>query len=729
MRFWMSKTSKPGSALWAITAIGAALCAIGTARAEEAVQLDELSVETRGGGASKSYGASVGVIGSPPPAYAGGQVGSGSRLGLLGNRNSFDQPYSQTSFTDQLIRDQQAHTLQDVVSNDPAVRTNVPPLSGIQGFLIRGFPYFAQDVAFNGLYGVSDAFNPAIEPVERVEVLHGPGTLLTGIPLFGNIGGVINLIPKRALDEPLTRVTQSYISNAQSYTALDLSRRYGAANEWGLRFNGAYQFGGTPIDRQQIEFGVAALALDYRGERLRVSADLGYQKTDLNAALRTRTVSPGFPIPRAPDLRINPQQSWEYRDSDNKSVALRAEYDLTDALTLFAAYGHSQFYQEYFGAVLTIFNARGDFREPINYLPFISHADTAEAGLRGRFDTGSIRHEFGLVATGLWYDQSQNTYPVGPTIVSNIYAPITVAPRSAVGQTRAMPPTTGRTNRSAALADTLSILDGRVQLIVGGRWQGITVRSFDPRSGATTAIADSGAFSPGAGLVVKPWERLSLYANYSEGLTAPSVPVTAVNANQAFGAIRSNQIEAGAKYDFGSLGLGFAAYDLQQPFGFLDSSNRFRVDGTQRNRGLEFTAFGEPVAGVRVVGGLSLIDGRLVKTQGGAFDGNVALGVPAVQLNLYGEYDLPWLAPGLTVTGRVVYTAAQYYDQANSQKIPDWATLDLGLRYKTVIQDRPVTWQANVLNVTGNNYWATTGRGLLAPGAPRTVLVSASVDF
>ncbi|WP_244536720.1 TonB-dependent receptor [Methylobacterium brachiatum] len=728
MRFWMRKAPALEAIVWAVVN-GALLCAAGTARAEDAVQLDELSVETQGRGAPKSYGASVGVVDPPPPAYAGGQVGSGSRLGLLGNRSSFDQPYSQTSFTDQLIRDQQAHTLQDVINNDPAVRTNVPPSSGIQGFLIRGFPYFAQDIAFNGLYGVSDAFNPAIEPIERVEVLHGPGTLLTGTPLFGNIGGVINLIPKRALDAPLTRVTQGYISTAQSYTALDLSRRYGPSNEWGLRFNGAYQFGRTPIDLQQLEFGVAALALDYRGENLRVSADLGYQKTDLNAAFRTRSVSSGFPIPRAPDLRINPQQSWEYRDSDNKSVALRAEYDLNDAVTLYAAYGHSQFYQEYFGAVLTIFNARGDFREPINYLPYISNADTAEAGLRGRLDTGPVRHEFGIAATGLWYDQSQISYPVGSTIVSNIYAPITVPPRSAIGQTRAMPPTTARSNQSVAVADTLSILDGHVQLTLGGRWQSITVKSLDPRTGSTTGLADSGAFSPGAGLVVKPWEALSLYANYSEGLTAPSVPVAAVNANQPFGAVRSDQIEAGVKYDFGNLGLGFAAYDLQQPFGFLDSSSRFRIDGTQRNRGLEFTAFGEPVAGIRVVGGVSLIDGRLLKTQGGQFNGNVAIGVPAVQLNLYGEYDLPWLAPGLTITGRVIYTAAQYYDQANSQTIPDWATLDLGLRYKTILQDRPVTWQANILNVTGNNYWATTGRGLLAPGAPRTVLISASVDF
>ncbi|GMA77649.1 hypothetical protein GCM10025880_40660 [Methylorubrum aminovorans] len=50
----------------------------------------------------------------------------------------------------------------------------MPAFSGILGFFIRGFPVFAQDIAFNGLFGVADAFNPAIEPIERVEVLRGP---------------------------------------------------------------------------------------------------------------------------------------------------------------------------------------------------------------------------------------------------------------------------------------------------------------------------------------------------------------------------------------------------------------------------------------------------------------------------------------------------------------------------------------------------------------------------
>ncbi|MFX4831458.1 TonB-dependent receptor, partial [Acinetobacter baumannii] len=92
---------------------------------------------------------------------------------------------------------------------------------------------------------------------------------------------------------------------------------------------------------------------------------------------------------------------------------------------------------------------------------------------------------------------------------------------------------------------------------------------------------------------------------------------------------------------------------------------------------------------------VSLLDGVQVQAQDPRNVGRVAIGVPEVQLNLYGEYDLPpWLVPGMSLTGRVIYTSAQYYDLANSQKIPDWATLDLGLRYATLFQDRPLTLRA-----------------------------------
>ncbi len=210
-----------------------------------------------------------------------------------------------------------------------------------------------------------------------------------------------------------------------------MSRRFGDAKEWGIRFNGAFNNGNTPIDNQSVHFGLAALALDYRGERLRASLDLGYQELDFTSPLRNRNVAAGVRIPRAPYLTLNQQQPWEYRDSANQQLATRIEYDLTPDLTVYGAYGASNFRQEYFGGVLTIFNARGDYRDPVSYLPFHIVNQTAEAGLRGTVETGPIKHSFGLAAVGFWQDLAQPpAQNAGAPIVSNLYAPVYLPPRS-----------------------------------------------------------------------------------------------------------------------------------------------------------------------------------------------------------------------------------------------------------------------------------------------------------
>ena len=70
---------------------------------------------------------------------------------------------------------------------------------------------------------------------------------------------------------------------------------------------------------------------------------------------------------------------------------------------------------------------------------------------------------------------------------------------------------------------------------------------------------------------------------------------------------------------------------------------------------------------------------------------------------------------------------------ANTQRLPSWSRFDLGANYLTRIMDRDVTFRARIDNAFDRNYWASAGgypgAGYLGFGAPRTVSVSASVDF
>lgn len=124
-----------------------------------------------------------------------------------------------------------------------------------------------------------------------------------------------------------------------------------------------------------------------------------------------------------------------------------------------------------------------------------------------------------------------------------------------------------------------------------------------------------------------------------------------------------------------------------------------------------------------------LIDAELAKTAGGANDGNKAPGVPRVNVNLGGEWDTAFL-PGLTLSARAIHTSSQYVDVANTQQIPGWTRYDLGARYALKAGATPLTLRATVENLFNKSYWASAPDSLgIALGAPRTVLMSATVDF
>ena len=50
-------------------------------------------------------------------AYAGGQVATAGRIGVLGEKNANDVPFSVVSYTSELIENQQAETIADVLNN------------------------------------------------------------------------------------------------------------------------------------------------------------------------------------------------------------------------------------------------------------------------------------------------------------------------------------------------------------------------------------------------------------------------------------------------------------------------------------------------------------------------------------------------------------------------------------------------------------------------------------
>lgn len=682
------------------------------------------------------------TIGQPAADFSGGQVSTEARLGALGNRPIKDTPFSITAYTAKLIRDQQAQTVADITLNDPSVRADAPPFSERDSFLIRGFPVVNLDIFYDGLPYIANPRRHFLEGIEQVQVLKGPSNFINGG--IGRVGGTINLIPKRAADEPLTRLTTGYRSDSQLWTHADVGRRFGEGDEWGIRANGSFRGGETSLDHNDTRIGVASLGIDYRGEDFRASLDLSHstQKLDSPTSLFNSASAGLSAIPRAPNGRINTANPFEYLDSSYNMVAGRLEYDVLDNTTIYAAAGASRYREDFLTSSYTILNSNGDASVAFGYNPQEIIGYSGETGIRSEFETGEIEHKLNA-SLSVSLNQNHRGYfnpsALGfPTYTTNIYNPIYLTSGSV--NTSGLPRSNnlGRfaelLSTSLSLSDTASLFEDRLELTIGGRYQDMRSEGFNTRPSAGPAgfrnyLYQEARFSPAVAATYKLQDNISLYANYVEALTEGAIaPATASNAGQKFPPFVNKQKEVGLKYDTGSTMLTAALFEIRQASGFT-TSGVFGVNGLQINRGLELTAYGEPSDSVRLLGGVTFLDAELARTNGGTFNGKRAPGVPEISISLYGEYDLPWVE-GLTATGRVVYSGSTYYNQANTQKVDSWTRVDLGARYKFERENgKAVELRANVENVFNEDYWASSARGWLAAGAARTFMVSASFDF
>lgn len=697
----------------------------------EAPEMDTVTVEA-------SADASAEGLSKP---YAGGQVARGGRVGLLGTQDVMDTPFQLTSYTNQLIQDQQAKSVADVLLNDPAVRSARGFGNFQEIYMLRGLPMYSDDVAYNGLYGLLPRQYVASEFFERVEVLHGASAFLNGAaPGGSNLGGAINLVPKRASSEPLNRVTLGMQSGGQGSAAVDISRRFGPDHNTGVRLNAVRRDGDTAVDGENRGLTALGLGLDWRNRNVRLSADVGYQNDKLQAARPSVTPGADF-IPAVPDNNVNYAQPWTYSDARDMFATARAEWDLNDDVTAWAATGLRRGKEDNSLTSPTLLNRAGDAGTGRFDNTRQDDVSTTELGLRARFATGAIQHH--LVASASWFrHEERNAWAMSAgSVPTNIYAPWGSArPGTDFGGGELSHPLRAQkgNTRSLALADTLSFADDRVRLTLGLRHQTIEQTSFNNDTGAQTGSYQKSATTPVAGLVFKATDQLSLYGNYIEGLVRGDVAPTSanglpvLNGGQVFSPYRTKQKEIGLKWDNGNLGTTLALYTADKPTAYVQDQV-YGEFGKQRHRGLEVNVFGEPVKGLRVLGGIALAQAKLRATAGGVDEGRTAIGVPKRQITLGGDWDVPGVR-GLALNARVIHTSSQYANTANTLKVSGWTRTDLGVRYLMDMgSDRLLTLRARVDNVMDKRYWASVGgfpgANYLVQSAPRTFTLSASVDF
>ncbi len=662
-----------------------------------------------------------------PAPYAGGQVAQGGSLGLLGSQNVMDSPFSTTNYTRELIENQQGRTAADTLINDASVRLTTGSNGFDDTFQARGFPVGGQDVGLNGLYGLVSPNRVQAQIIERIELLRGPGALVNGLAPGGSIGGGINIVTARAGDQPLTRLTPTFMSNGNFGAAVDIGRRYGQNNEWGVRFNGLFRDGEASIEDGNLRSGLAALGVDYRGERLRWSLDAIFQRDDTENFRPQIAILPTVTsIPAPPNARSNWFPGTKLSQQDT-TVATRLEYDLTESLTAYAAIGYRDGWNDQdFPNANPGVDALGNFRVLNSYYDSYSQTYSGTVGANWRFNLLGVKHTLNFGYSG-FQQEAGNAYitstgRANSSIYNPSQLPIITAPRTDPQRASVS------TLSSFAVADTLSFFNDRVLLTGGVRWQNVAANSYNTATGARTSRYDADATSPMFGLVVKPWENVSVYANYAEGLTRGTIVGAGYNnAGEILDPYKSEQYEAGVRVDWGKVMTTVSIFQIARPNSIRTAANNLAYDGEQRNRGIEVSAYGEIVPGLRGMASAMYLKPELTNPTIAAERGNDAAGVPNWTFSGGLDWDLPWV-PGLSLNGRVIYTGGAYMTTANTLRFDDWTRVDFGAQYRTEIAKTPIVFRANLENAFGADYWLTTGN-YVTVGSPRTFIFSASVDF
>ena len=676
--------------------------------------------------------------GALAPAFAGGQVATATQLGVLGQTPVQDAPFNTSSYTAQTLEDTQTRSVLETLARvDPSVRLEYGDGASADALMVRGFPVANDELSLNGLPGITSQFRVSPEFVERAEVLKGPAVLLNGMSPGGAVGGAVNLVSKRAGDEPLTRINTGFSSDSLWGANADMGRRCGVDNAWGLRLNAGLRQGDTARDWLSEQSRMAALGLDFRSSRLRASLDLIHQRQNshgIGSSLNMSAV--GGPVPSAPDGSASFVQAWNTQQSTDDAIMGQAEWDLTDQLTLFGAIGHARNTRSTLIDQAPYANAQGDYAYYGIPTQWRQTTRSAQAGIKGRFATGPVQHQWSFSASQM---RRHSISEFGLTALdgnrgyANIYHPVTVPPPTAtavdplgpyVWNVRVELP-------SYAVVDTMAFAQNTVLLSLGLRRQTVKTDTFTgyPQFGQGGTLYRQSVTSPMAAIVVKASSQLSLYANHIQGLSAGAMaPVGTANQGESYAPYRTRQYEVGAKYHWGRFGTSLSLFQISKPYGSIDpASNRFGVNGLQRHRGLELNIYGEAARGLRLLGGALLMNPKVLDSTTGQNHGLRPVGATRRQFNLGAEWDLP-SAPGWTVLARASHTGDSYADANNLARVPSWTVYDLGLRYATRWGNTPVTLRATLDNAFNKHYWKQ-GQYTATLGMPRTVAASASFEF
>ncbi|WP_302792192.1 TonB-dependent receptor [Dialister invisus] len=709
-------------------AAGAALCGI---TADAAVyQLDEIIVN------GDKY--------TDDTIMPGGKTDRRIHFGLYGNMDLMDVPANIASYTEKTIKQNYipARTFMNTVTNNPSIMVGGASTNNNVELQIRGSAFNTHDMTMDGLPGMMAMGIIPMNWVEKIDVVTGPNIVLSGTGINQSVSGYINFVPKIAKDKPILAISETYSSHRLFNHAIDWGQRFGDDHRYGIRINAERYSGTTSFSNETLHGNDLYIHFDQRTKSSNTSVMYGHDHVINHGMPEVLNVinNWGGTVTKLPDpskVVENFMPTWSDLSHQRHVYTLSHEQQLNGHVTFYLKGGYEKLsWPGYYDQKPVLLNDAGDYN--FGKWGFGSAQDSKwsrrslTTGFLFNIDTPSVSHKinfgFEMLSNGWYYmnASAKRSKPEG-NIYTGIWKVNDGAPMPSSGPWYI---SSRKINRSLILTDTISAMDGNLRVILGARRQNIQTKSFNT-SGALTKKYDKTKTSPAVGVLYKLTPTLSVYGNYSEGLTTLSIPSGTKNEKEVLPPVQTKQYEFGLKKDFKDWVTTLSFFHIKQPTGITNTDNYYVLDGETRNRGVEWNISGKVSSNLTLTGGLMLLDAKYKRTQNGANDGHRVHGTPKLNATLALDWDTP--VKGLSINGRVVHFGKSYADTGNKVNVSSWTRFDLGATYDTELAKIPTTFSFNAYNLFDRKYWSTAttvwadGMVMLNPG--RTYILSATMHF
>ena len=543
-------------------------------------------------------------------------------VGTLDGASLKEMPLAATVVTRELLNDQAARLLSDVVKNDASIDDDYVPVGYYGIYEIRGFPIdLASGLEVNGTTIAGEQDVP-LENKERVELLKGIAGVESGLAAAG---GLINYVTKRpAMVEAMDVATDH---RGSAYGAVDLGRLFGAQKQVGTRFNLAGERIASYMNDTNGWRAMGAGAADWKlGSAATLKSDFEYQHKverdgsgyQLLGGATPPNINQVYPSTMVGD------QAWGPPDTYNTiNTGARLDYALPHNWLAFAAasYSHSLIEDNVIYAYGCYAEAEcntGSAPYPWFFAPDGTYDiydyrnpgelridAVAQAFVTGHIRTGAVTQD--VTGGGAAFRRSvqqpgfytiQN--PLDPSGVvqdgavyayvgsENIYQPTTPVdlataedPYESAGPRRLWEDS----HQAAGIVQDRIHLPARIQLLAGGRFDSLHDRNYSPYASCSVSadldpstaptpnpcapkFTDKSLWLPQYAITFNPVSNLTLYSNYGVLLSlAPQGPFWTDNGSQFLAPFLTRQAEIGAKFEPGQrILLTAALYRMRAPF-------------------------------------------------------------------------------------------------------------------------------------------------------------------